>query len=216
MTHAPNAVPPPQPPSSGWPLWQVVLLGVVGVLVGMCFGVVLGARLADTSNGNPGDHVLEVTPSAPNQDEDVTANVGSAADPVPVGQGYLVGGGWTVRVVDVVEDAGDTVVAQSDLNVAPGANEAYVLITLKLEYDGPGAGQPQDLVLSLLDAEGKQYFGFEYSCGRIPNGLTSYAEVPDGTSITANTCFAVPTDQVPGMKLVVQVVNGPAVHYALR
>jgi hypothetical protein len=196
----------------------VVVLGVVGVLVGMCFGVVLGARLADTSTSSSEENVLDVTPSLPSPDEneDTTANVGSATDPVPVGQGYLVGGGWTVRVVEVNADAGDAILHQSDLNVAPGANEAYVLITLKLEYDGPSVGEPQDLVLSLLDAEGKQYYGFEYSCGRIPNGLTGYGEVAAGTSITANVCFAVPADQVPDMKLVVQVISGPAVHYALR
>jgi hypothetical protein len=211
-------------PSDGWRPWQAALLGVLGVLVGMCFGLVIGVQLADPGDGSTllDRTIPTIGPNraAPNITGPPAASgseTGAVDNPIQIGQRYILGAGWTVRVVEVDEDAGDVVVDESPLNEPPGPNESYVLVTLEMTFTEPGfLGQPQDVLLSLRDAGGTRFFAFEYSCGRIPDPLTGFSEVSEGQSITGNACFAVPANLVDDMVLVAEVLAGEAVHFALR
>ncbi len=209
--------------SDGWRPWQAALLGVLGVLVGMCFGLVVGAQLADPGPGSTLERTIptigpnRAAPNITDPQAGSGAKTGAVENPVPIGQRYILGAGWTFQVLDVLYDAGDLVVSESPLNEPPGPNEAYVLISIEMTFTEPGyLGQPQDVLLSLRDAEGNRFFAFEYSCGRIPDPLTGFSEVSEGQSITGNACFAVPADRVDAMVLVAEVLAGEPVHFALR
>lgn len=206
--------------AEGWRLWQVIVFAVVGVLVGACLGVMVAVRV-DRDQG-AADDAQAVLPDAlgatsTTADPGGRANVGSIDNPVRVGQRYLVAGRWLVRVTSVNPAATDIVVAESPLNEPAGPNEAYVLIELGLTYTESGySGAPQELIFSLLDGQGTQYFAFEHSCGRIPNPLTGYGEVAADETITANICFAVPADRYDGMVLTASGSGRGQTHFALR
>src|SRR3712207_7673073 len=52
----------------------------------------------------------------------------SFANPVPLGEEAEVGGGWTLRVVDVVPDATDQVLAANPFNEPPAEGRQFFLV----------------------------------------------------------------------------------------
>lgn len=188
--------------NDSWPAWQLAIIALAGLLVGLLIGVVIGARLTD------------------DDDTDGAAPVeGSAAEPVEVGATHDIGSGWALRVVDVDIDSGDEIARLRDANEPPGPNETYLLVTLQLAYTAdagePLVGQPQHVLLSLVDENGTEYLAHQRSCGLFPNAIFNYPAVPPGEAITANQCWAVPTDKLDGMVLVVATRRLTS-HFALR
>lgn len=188
----------PNPTREAWRPWQIAVLVAVGLLVGLLAGVVLGARLTD-DDGDPNA-------------------VGSRSDPVELGDAKDVGSGWQLRVLEVDADAGAAIAELRDANEPPGPNESYVLVTLQLAFTPRGNelyGQPQNVLLSLVDERGTEYLPHERPCGLFPNAVFTYPAVEPGGEITANQCWAVPTDKLPGMRLLVATRTSTN-YFALR
>jgi hypothetical protein len=171
-----------------WRGWQVAIIALAAALVGLLAGVIIGNRLADDD-----------------ADDDATRVLGST--PMALGEVGAVGSGWALRVVSADPDAGAVISDLRDANEPPGANESYLLVTLELAFDPSGAspgsvGEPQQVLLALIDERGARYLPHERSCGLFPNPVFTYGVLSPGERITANQCWAVPTDKVPGMVLV--------------
>jgi hypothetical protein len=133
---------------------------------------------------------------------------------VPLRTTFVLGG-YSLQVLEADSDAGAAIAGFSDLNPAPRAGQAYLLVTVELTYDGPLTGAPRQVLLSAADRTGATYLEHRDGCGRIPEPLSAHAEMAPGTSVAGNVCFVVPDDRLEGMTLVAEVLAGFPVHFRL-
>jgi hypothetical protein len=186
--------------SSGLSAWDAVVVALAGLLVGMLIGVVVGSRL--------------------NQDDETSSSrPGTPLEPIALGTARDLGSGWTLRVTGADPDAGAMIAELREQNEPPGPNESYLLVTFEMTFDGgrrsSDSGDPQQILMSLLDGDGVSYQSFQHSCGWFPNPVFTYPPLSAGQSIEANQCWAIPTDRVEKMLLVASPNGGFASHFDL-
>jgi hypothetical protein len=210
------------PERESWSGWQVALVTVVALLAGLAIGVAVGLRMdrsaervlasAPVTDPVPG---VPQGPGGPFFGEGAgDDHLGSLSNPVPLRTTYILGG-YSLQVLAADAGAGPAIAALSDFNVAPAPGQAYLLVTVELTYDGPLSGNPLQVLLSTEDAVGATYLEYRNSCGRIPDPLSSHAEMAPGESVVGNVCFAVPESRLEDMTLVAEVLAGFPVRYRL-
>jgi hypothetical protein len=201
-----------------WTAWQVAVVTVVALLAGLAIGVAVGLRLGDGNGPTSASPSFQpdagqTTPTT-RGNEIIGDHLGSPSNPVPLETTFILGG-YSLSVLEVDPDGARVVTAESELNTSPLPNQAYLLVTVELTYDGPLEGNPIEVLLSAQDPSGSTYLEFRDSCGRIPMPLSRHAEIAPGESVTGNVCFAVPADRVDHMVLIAEVLAGYPVHYRL-
>jgi hypothetical protein len=190
---------------AGWSGWEVLIVAVAGLLVGLLIGVITGVWIHRSRT-----------------DAHASAAPGSSEQPIDVGEAQPIGGGWTVRVVKADADAGAQIATMRDANEPPGPNESYLLITLEMNLDASlaptaSSSNPQTVLMWLLDANGTKYLAYQHSCGYFPNPIFEHGLLDPGGAMTANQCWAVPTDTLDGMRLLVSSPGSSAPqHFAIH
>lgn len=134
-------------------------------------------------------------------------DVGSEANPVPLGQSVKVSESWTLAVDQVWNDP--TLIQPSEqwfldwlsANPSPEGEQIFA-IQATIASVGSKAGFPlQDLFLKVISDT-----GFEYSdsCGTTPGGLHYDTQLDVGESLTAVFCWTVRMNHIPTLKLKVE------------
>lgn len=144
--------------------------------------------------------------------------LGSIGNPIELKSPGIVGE-WRVSVDSVDFDATATILAQNQFNDPPDSGYSYVLVTLEATYEGSETGDPWfDIRGKVLGAARIAHEGFESYCGVIPNDFTAVGDVQAGTTVVANMCWSVPTDDTDSLILILedyQTYDGGRLFYAL-
>ena len=137
----------------------------------------------------------------PRPTQGASGPVGSFTNPVPLGDSADVGGGWSLRVINVIPDATEQVMAENQFNEPPAEGRQFFLITVSLTNGSDTPASPLTVVgFSAVGVSAVAYQPFEDSCGVIPNEL-SIAEVFPGGTTEGNICFSVRSDDVDSLIL---------------
>jgi hypothetical protein len=188
-----------------WTTWQVALIAVVAVLVGLAVGVATGVRMARTAPGPTvaagsveRAHDASVPPvAAAGADETAqpaSSHEGSPADPIPFGTSFL-GDGHSLRVLSLGDDGAGT------------------RVRLELVFGGGYSGSVRDVTLDVVDELGRRHERLPSCADGRPGGL--HQELAPGEARTVHVCFDLPANLAPDASLVAQVSQGRPVHFAL-
>ncbi|NND01711.1 MAG: hypothetical protein HKN91_02905 [Acidimicrobiia bacterium] len=130
--------------------------------------------------------------------------LGSIGNPIEIGSPGMVGE-WRVSVDAVDLDAAATILAENPFNDAPEPGFTYVLVTFEATYEGAGTGNPWlDTAGKILGEARVAYDGFDSYCGVIPDDFTSIGEVQPGTTVIGNMCWAVATDDLESLMVILE------------
>lgn len=139
------------------------------------------------------------TPAIPDPD----GPIGSRGNPLPLGETVTVGD-WEVSVTQVVEDATDAVLAENQFNDPPADGHQFVTIGIEATYTGTKSDTLGFSVsFNTVGPLAVSYTG-EDTCGVIPDGLDSFAEVFPSGRISGNLCWSVRTDEADDLVMYVQ------------
>ncbi len=120
---------------------------------------------------------------------------GSRGNPNPLGDTVTIGD-WDVSVTGMVEDATDAVLAENQFNDPPAEDHQFVIVGIDATYTGTDSDTLGFSVsFNAVGPLAVSYTG-EDSCGVIPDGVDSFAEVFSGGTVTGNLCWSVRSDEV--------------------
>lgn len=125
--------------------------------------------------------------------------MGTRGEPTPVGVPARVGS-YEVAVGPTLTDAAALVLAEDQANAPPPEAPKYVLVPIRLTYDGSSEGEPWlDLTVRFVAEDGGLFGEYERDqCGAIPGSMEYIDEMPPGTSRLGTVCVSVPEDKVEG------------------
>lgn len=134
--------------------------------------------------------------------------VGTRANPLPLGQtaAATIEGreAWRIRVLSFTPNANDAVAAENQFNSPPGAGLQFAMVSIEVTY--VGEEEPRqivtDLQFSALD-DGNVTYDLQDRCGVIPGELDEYVDVYRNGVVTGNVCWAVATDKVESLVMIV-------------
>jgi len=145
--------------------------------------------------------------------------VGTRDNPTPLGESAVIGD-YTVRVVDVVPDATDLVLAENQFNDPPAAGTQFFLVGLEVTYTGSETGQPGfDLTAQAVGDRAVAYSPFDASCGVVPDDQFAASELFPGGTTQFNVCWAVETSDEASLLMFVEPLfafDVDPVFFALR
>ena len=145
--------------------------------------------------------VLEVefpTPVPPDPD----GPVGSRGNPYPIGETVTVGD-WELSVTGVVEDATDVVMAENQFNDPPAEGRQFTMVGIEATYTGSDSDSLAfSTSFSTVGPLAVAYSGDD-TCGVVPDGLDTFADVFNGGTITGNLCWSVKSEEVDGLVMYV-------------
>jgi len=130
--------------------------------------------------------------------------VGTRENPISFGEEVNIGD-WTFVVTDVVSDATELVLAESQINEPPAEGRQYTLITMAVTYNGKGSASLSSSVQ--VQAVGESNVAYDYRDGCsyvIPNPLPS-TEVFEGGTLTGNICWSVRAEDVDSLVMFVDI-----------
>ncbi|MGI9643769.1 MAG: hypothetical protein ACR2O6_00500 [Ilumatobacteraceae bacterium] len=130
---------------------------------------------------------------------------GTRDDPVPTSVGAPVGNGFVVSVDALDADARAALEATGGFIAEPEPGTQFVLISLTVGFEG--TDEPRSLSeLNTQIIGGSSSVGVDaFGCGSFPTQLiNSDTELFGGGVTTGDVCFAVPSEDVPGMLLSIE------------
>ncbi len=167
----------------------------------------------DPSTSRPPGDTIPQQPPAPPATDLPAATIGSLDDPVPAGQAYVLGL-YEIEVLGVDRDAADALAAHSASNPAPPDGRNHVLVELAVRFTDPaGLGNPGSIPFFVSDGSA-EWFGFDASCGQVPNALADAGLIEEGDEAVGQVCFTVPSDVVDDLALGTESFAGP-LYFAL-
>ncbi len=221
---------PGSPPRDGIGPGAATAVAVVTLLLGMVVGFFLGRSYESTdapaaapattttttqpAPAPPGD-TIPLTPntSAPPGTELAPSTIGGLDDPIPAGQAYVLGL-YELELLETDRDAESALRAFDPGNPPAPPGEVHVLVRLAVRFtDATGLGNPATIPFFVTDGS-TEWYGFESSCGRIPDELASYGFIEQGEEAVGTVCFTVPDDAVDDLVFGTEGFAGP-VHFAL-
>ena len=127
--------------------------------------------------------------------------VGTRGNPIPVGETVRVAD-WDLAVVSVTPDATEAVMAENSFNDPPKEGHQFYVVEVSATYQGADSeAVTLGLVWSTV-GESAVAYGFEDTCGVIPNELDQFSEVFPGGTQTGNLCWQVRSEDVDGLLLI--------------
>jgi len=122
---------------------------------------------------------------------ELAPDVGSRANPIPLGQSALIYGNWEIRVVDVIPNATDLVLQENRFNTPPKPGYQFFIATVEATYRGQGSARFDGTYrLRAVGPANVSYSTFDDDCGVIPNAISD-TEVFTGGTIRGNVCWQV-------------------------
>jgi hypothetical protein len=104
-------------------------------------------------------------------------------------------------VTDVLLDATEAVLEEDEFNEEPEPGNQFLLVTLEATYVGDE--EPAnlfDLDFQVVGPSNVAY-GFDASCGLIPDEIDTFQDVFEGGTITGNLCWSVSTEDVGDLEM---------------
>ncbi len=146
------------------------------------------------------DTESDAQPTAEQEEDDAgDGDTGSFGNPVPLGDEADIGGDWTLKVVDVVPDATDQVMAENQFNEPPAEGRQFFVVTVALTNNSEKPASPSSVVgFSAVGASAVAYESSEDRYGVIPGELPSSEIFPGGTTEGA-LCWSVRPDDVESL-----------------
>lgn len=218
---------------------QVVVNGIQSIACS--FGspvdaIVAGASLVIVSDDSKGDSGgllaaaadaigVAVTPadcdkaSADDSSDDDTpsGNASTRTNPVPLGEAFNTGDGWTVTVNSFVPDANALVAAGNQFNDPPRDGMVYVSVNVTALYEGRDESRSgYDIGFKVLGSDNKAVGVASQS---LDSRFDDSAEVYSGGAITGDVIFEVPLEQIDSIILVAEpsmALSGSKSFHALR
>ncbi len=133
----------------------------------------------------------EMTPVEPS--EGASADL-SQVPAVEVGEFAQVGD-WKIRVIDVIPDATEAVMAENSFNDPPVEGNQFFVATLEAEYTGAESGSFWiDMEWKAVGPSAVAYEAFEATCGVYPDAIDEAGETFPSGVISGNVCWSVSTD----------------------
>ncbi|MDZ7674031.1 MAG: hypothetical protein U5K30_03045 [Acidimicrobiales bacterium] len=207
--------PTPPPRDTGLGPGAVTTIAIITLLIGGIIGFFVGrasesdgtttatptttepTTTAPTTNP-PGDTIPQNQPAdqeAPPSTDLAPTTFGTLEDPIPAGQGYVLGL-YEIEVRSVELDAGDTLLAHNPSNPPSPEASQHVLVEIVVRYeDSNGVGNPGAVPFFVSDGSG-EWQDFEATCGSVPNALVGAGILEQGDEAVGNACFTVPSDAV--------------------
>lgn len=205
-------------------------IAVATLLLGVVIGYFLG-RLADdgepsassppltspstSTSRPPGDTIPQAPLDTPPSTDLAPSSLGTHTDPIPAGQGYVLGL-YEIAVRSVDRDAADALAAYAPPNPAPPPGRTHVLVEIEISFtDQNGLGNPASIPFFLSDRSGDElWYDYESSCGLVPDDLLSIGLLEQGDEAVGNVCFTVPVETVDDMLFGTEGFAGP-IYFAL-
>lgn len=122
------------------------------------------------------------------------ARLGTRSNPLTIGKTGRIDG-YVVRVVEVIPDGTDLVLAENQFNERPAADAQFHIVVVEVTYVGDEIGDPAfDLSFKGIGNAGIAYDSFAHNCGVVPNDQYNYVgDLLPGDSIRFNVCWTVPS-----------------------
>ena len=116
---------------------------------------------------------------------------GTREQPIPIGDGYDLGGGWMLAVTKVKKDAAAAIAAANVFNDSPLPGRRFVLVDLDVSYSGNADPKTISFDLS-IDAVGTSGYAYDsYGCGVEPDSIDRYRDIFAGGIESGQVCFDV-------------------------
>ena len=115
--------------------------------------------------------------------------MGTQQNPVPLGQPFAVGNGWTITVTQVFRDATQMVLAANQFNDPPAAGSQFFMIGVSATYSGSGSSRlDSGFRMRAVGASAVVYTTFQNGCGVLPdpNLRIDDPEVFTGGTVSGN------------------------------
>lgn len=222
----------PASPSDGLGAGAVTAIAIITLLIGVVIGFFAGRAAEDDAGPSaappltspstapttrpPGDTIPQTTapdPDAPPSTDLDPTTIGTADDPIPFGQAYVLGL-YEIEVLSADRDAEDTLSDFNGSSAAAPDGRQHVLVELAVRFtDSSGVGNPASIPLFLSDGV-VQWNDFEATCGAVPNSILTRGLIEQGDEAIGNACFTVPVEVIEDALLGTEGFDGP-VYFAL-
>ncbi len=209
----------------------VIAVAIVTLLLGLVAGFFLGRATeanrnpqaappltspATSTSRPPGNTVPQnppAGPSAPPSTDLEPTTIGTADDPIPVGQSYIIGL-YEIEVRGVERNANDTVAAANPANPAPPLGSQHLIVQIAIRFtDNNSLGNPASIPFFVSDGSGR-WNDVDARCGIIPDSLLDSGLLEQGDETVGAACFTVPSDAVDDLVLGTEGFAGP-IYFAL-
>lgn len=227
----PSPAPQPRPgrrPSAA----TTVFVGIVALLLGLIIGFQLGGGGDGDQSASSTGGSLELPPADDTDAPTVTTApattappdtgggpatepLGTRDNPVPVGQGWILGI-WQLEVITADLDATDTVVGASDRNPDPAEGDRYVLVEVELTLADDLFVFADDFRPGIESADGTVIEPAFEPCGPdVPSDFYDQGRLSVEDPVRGNLCFAVPADLGDDLLLTTDGVGDTTTYFAL-
>ncbi|MCX6676977.1 MAG: hypothetical protein NTU95_03410 [Methanothrix sp.] len=120
-----------------------------------------------------------------------SAASGTREDPIPIGTAADIGGGWSIKVLEVYSNANDMVAQENPFNSPPKDGQQFFLARIELKYTGPDSSEfAAGYRLRTVGPSSVVYSTYRNSPGVIPDELDK-AEAFTGGSVIGNIGWAI-------------------------
>jgi hypothetical protein len=142
----------------------------------------------------------------------------SRGNPLPLGAnlGIVVNDEhWTLRIISTQPDATAAVLAENQFNDPPAPGNQFFIATVQVTYvSGTKSEDPGFQIVSDLNTVGPSNvvytsFGSSSRCGVIPDDIDLKGDLLPGGSMTANTCWQVPSAEAGSLIAFYDFSAGP-------
>ena len=173
-------------------------------------GMAIGSGSSDTDEKSEKDILVDKaseeeadnTQEKADEEKDKPAQIGTRENPIPIGQAAKIGDNWEVAVLEIDEDAWETIKAENQFNDPPKEGHQFVLAKIEAKYVGDDSGTPWlDLSIKYLGSGGNS---FDDSVGVKPDALDDKGEMFAGATVTGYDGWEVASDEVKGGLLIIE------------
>lgn len=136
------------------------------------------------------------TPSPP-----PTPEVGTRANPAPIGRTLNTTDGWSITVLSTIPDATAQVMAENQFNSPPAAGTQFFIATVQATYTGAtSATFDASYGLRAVGASNVGYSSFTNQCGVIPTEFPQSEQFPGGV-VQGNVCWAIKSSDAASLEM---------------
>jgi hypothetical protein len=133
-------------------------------------------------------------------DAGMSGDIGTRANPIPLGQTVEINDDWELTVLSVTPDATDQVMAESTYNDPPAAGHQFFIATVRVTYTGDDSETFYGWGLRSVGQSAVAYNQSVDNCGYIPNELPN-RELFTGGTIEGNLCWSIESTDADSMVL---------------
>jgi len=158
-------------------------------------------------------------PVAPEPPPPPVVPVGSTrANPVPFGNVFPLGNGWTLKVESITPDAWGAIQARNQFNDPPASGGQFFIATVTVTNVNSSTTRFPDSDLRSVGSTNVPHTTYTNSCGVIPNSfLFEGGEAFPGGSLTRNVCWQVAATEVGTLQMFYEpLIGGSRIFFALR